>query len=320
MTFGMPEQRGRRKKRGTAGTLVCLVLAVCAMLAALWYYSGSALPVNGEEAREASVPASRTGEVLPATPAPTPSPAPTPLPETLLTEEAAALLDDFLSAQPGTVSVWLRDLTTGDTYAYGDSSGFYCASTLKAPYALWLALRDEAGEIDLDTEWNGSTGWDRIYKMITVSSNDAAHGLSGMWPATADTGFQDFLVQLGFSAPDGCEITQEEGIHGWTTAQDGGLAMLALHEYFETGTENARRLKQTFLEAEHDYLWFPAPAAKKYGSWDNAFHDMGICYGERPYILSVFTSYGTQDEPPAEGIEMMRQLGHLVAEVIGQGE
>lgn len=34
-------------------TLICLVLAVCAMLAALWYYSGSALPVNGEDASEA---------------------------------------------------------------------------------------------------------------------------------------------------------------------------------------------------------------------------------------------------------------------------
>ena len=96
--------------------------------------------------------------------------------------------------------------------------------------------------------------------------------------------------------------------------------MLALYEYFETGTENARQLKQAFLDAQHDYLWFPAPAAKKYGSWDNAFHDMGIVYSERPYILSVFTSYGTQDEPPAEGIEMMQQFGHLVAEVLGQGE
>lgn len=297
-------------------TLICLVLAVCAMLAALWYYSGSALPVNGEDVSEAPSSAPQPT----AAPAPTPTPEPTPLPETLLTAEAAVQLDDFLNTQPGTVSVWLQDLTTGDTYTYGESAGFYCASTLKAPYALWLAIRDEAGEIDLDTEWNGSTGWDRIYTMITVSSNDAAHGLAGMWPATADSGFQDFLTQLGFAAPEGCEITQEEGIHGWITAQDGGLAMRALYDYFETGTENAEQLKQTFLDAQHDYLWFPAPAAKKYGSWDNAFHDMGICYGERPYILSVFTSYGTQDEPPAEGIEMMQQLGHLVAEVMGQGE
>ena len=316
----MAGRKHTAKKSNPAFTLVLLVLAVFAMLAALWYWSESALPVNGEDAEGAPASASQPADAPQATPAPTPSPEPTPLPEVLLTDEAAATLDAFLDAQPSTVSVWLQDLTTGDTYTYNESSGFYCASTLKAPYALWLAQRDEAGEIDLDTEWNGSTGWDRIYTMISVSSNDAAHGLAGMWPATADTGFQDFLAQLGFAAPEGCEITKEEGIHGWTTARDGGLSMLALYEYFETDTENARQLKQAFLDAQHDYLWFPAPAAKKYGSWDSAFHDMGIVYSERPYILSVFTSYGTQDEPPAEGIEMMQQLGHLVAEVLGQEE
>ena len=322
MNFGMAamKQTSRRKTASPAPTLVLLVLAVCAMLAALWYWSESALPVNGEDV-EGGTPASASRPASSAAPAtPAPPPAPPPLPETLLTDEAAAQLDAFLDGQPGSVSVWLRDLVTGDTYTYGESAGFYCASTLKAPYALWLCQKDETGEIDLDSSWNGSTGWDRIYKMITVSSNDAAHGLAGMWPATADTGFQDFLAQLGFASPEGCEITAEEGIHGWVTAQDGGLSMQALYDYFETGTEDAEQLKQAFLDAQHDYLWFPAPAAKKYGSWDSAFHDMGICYSQRPYILSVFTSYGTQDEPPAEGIEMMQQFGHLVADVMGQGE
>ena len=125
-------------------TLILLVLAVFAMLAALWYWSESALPVNGEDAQEPSAPASQPADAPEATPAPTPSPEPTPLPEVMLTDEAAATLDAFLDAQPSTVSVWLQDLTTGDTYTYNESSGFYCASTLKAPYALWLAQRDEA--------------------------------------------------------------------------------------------------------------------------------------------------------------------------------
>ena len=149
-------------------TLILLVLAVFAMLAALWYWSESALPVNGEDAEGVPASTSQPADAPEATPAPTPSPEPTPLPEVLLTDEAAATLDAFLDAQASTVSVWLQDLTTGDTYTYNESSGFYCASTLKAPYALWLAQRDEAGEIDLDTEWNGSTGWDRIYTMIST--------------------------------------------------------------------------------------------------------------------------------------------------------
>lgn len=309
---------------GTIVALMLVVLASLAMLTAFWLASNGLLAYGQDDQDALSTPVTSQPADLPlegvAEAEPTLTPAPTLPPSAGISEEAAAQLDAFLNAQPGSVSVWLMDIASGDTYAYAPENGFYCASTLKAPYALWLALRDEAGEIDLDQVWNGYTGWDRIYTMITVSSNDAAHGLASMWPATADTGFQEFLAQLGFAAPEGCEITPEDGISGWTTGQDGGLAMLALYEYFETNTENAWRLQQTFLEAQHDYLWFPAPAAKKYGSWDNAFHDMGICYSEAPYILSVFTSYGTQDEPPAEGIEMMRQLGQLTAELLGQTE
>lgn len=294
--------------------IFCLALAACAAVCALWIFREQPVPAGGEPA---SVAAATPAPTPPPTPAPTPTPEPTPVPGPGITAEAAASLDAFLDAQPGSVSVWLRDISTGDTYTYGESAGFYCASTLKAPYALWLAQRDEAGEIDLDTSWNGSTGWDRIYTMISVSSNDAAHGLAGVWPGDVENGFADFLTQLGFASPEGCEVTQD-GIHGWVTARDGGLSMEALYHYFETGSENALRLQQAFLDAQHDYLWFPASAAKKYGSWDNAFHDMGICYSEQPYILSVFTGYGTQDEVPAEGVEMMQQFGRLVAQVLGQ--
>lgn len=309
------ERRTGPTKGGTAGALVLLVLAVCAMLAALWYYTGSALPVSGEGVESGpSAPTSASA------PVPAASATPAPLPGTLLTADATARLDAFLDAQAPTVAVWLQDLSTGDTYTYGASASFYCASILKAPYSLWLCQRDEAGEIDLDISWNGSTGWDRIYQMISVSSNDAVSGLSRMWPATADTGFQDFLDRMGFASPESCEITVEEGIQGWITAEDGGRSLLALRAYFETGTGDALRLEQAFLDAQHDYLWFPAPAAKKYGTWDGAFHDMGLVYSERPYILSVFTSYGVGEEVPAAGVEMMQELGRLVAEVMGQGE
>ena len=92
----MAEKKQTTKKSNPALTLVLLVLAVFAMLAALWYYSGSALPVNGEDV--GSVSAAQPEDETPATPAPTPSPEPTPLPETLLTDEAAATLDAFLDA------------------------------------------------------------------------------------------------------------------------------------------------------------------------------------------------------------------------------
>ena len=71
----MGEKKQTTKKNNPALTLVLLVLAVFAMLAALWYYSGSALPVNGEDV--GSVSAAQPEDETPATPAPTPSPSST---------------------------------------------------------------------------------------------------------------------------------------------------------------------------------------------------------------------------------------------------
>lgn len=241
---------------------------------------------------------------------------PAPEPKPAFYEEPLAELDEFVQMQPGHVSLWMMDLTTEEVHECRPG-GYYCASTLKAPYALWLCKQDEAGQINLDKTIKGSTGWELLHEMIAYSSNDATDALSKVWPGTAESGFSDFLAELGFSSPQDCEITVK-GIHGWITARDGGLAMKAIYDYCETESENADRLRTAFLDADHSLLWSPAPAAKKYGSWDNALHDMMIVYGEKPYILSVFTDWGDKKiDFPAEGVSMMDQLGRLAAEAVG---
>ena len=249
-------------------------------------------------------------------PEPTATPQPELSSEEPITAAEAAEMDALLDSMPGSISVWIQDITSGQTYTYKPDNGFYCASTLKAPYSLWLCQRDEEGLIDLNATVGGDTGWDLIYPMIAHSSNGAAHDLGAMWPGSLDTGFSDFLSELGFASPEGCEVV-EEGIHGWVTGADGGRAIRALYDYFETGTENALQLQEAFLAADHDLLYCPAPAAKKYGSWDQALHDMAIVYADRPYIISMFTDWGDQDVSfPEEGRERMQQVGQLSAEII----
>lgn len=247
-------------------------------------------------------------------------PTATPEPETdtdrPITAAEAAEMDALLDSMPGSISVWIQDIQSGQTYTYKPDNGFYCASTLKAPYALWLCQRDEEGLIDLNAAVGSKTGWELIDPMIAHSSNGAAHDLGQMWPGNLDTGFSGFLTELGFASPEGCEVV-EEGIHGWVTGADGGRAMRALYDYFETGSENALKLQESFLAADHDLLYCPAPAAKKYGSWDQALHDMAIVYAERPYIISMFTDWGDAEVSfPEEGRERMQQVGQLAAEII----
>lgn len=233
-----------------------------------------------------------------------------------ITDQEAQELTDLLDSMPGNISVWIQDIATGQTYTYQAEYSYYSASILKAPYALWLSQRDQAGEIDLNTLVSYKSGWERVYSMIANSDNDAAYLLSKQWPSTEETGFSSFLSTIGVANPTGCEVTPE-GIHGYLTAEDGGAIMTALYNYFETDTANAQQLQQAFLDASHNLLWLPDTAAKKYGSWDMALHDMAIVYTDNPYIIVAFSDWGDTDvDFPTEGTARMQQIGTLVAEIM----
>ncbi|TCL57739.1 serine hydrolase [Allofournierella massiliensis] len=321
----MKTQTRKQRKKRTRWPWVVMILIMILVIAAAAHSmmrqasntdSSAAQSSSVSQAHPAPAPESESEPEPTATPVPTATLEPELATDRPITTEEAAEMDALLDSMPGSISVWIQDIGSGQTYTYKPDNGFYCASTLKAPYALWLCQRDEDGLIDLDAAVGSGSGWDLIYPMIAHSSNGAAHDLGAMWPGSLDTGFSDFLTELGFASPEGCEVV-EEGIHGWVTGADGGRAMRALYDYFETGTENALELQEAFLAADHDLLYCPAPAAKKYGSWDQALHDMAIVYAERPYIISMFTDWGDQEVSfPEEGRERMQQVGQLAAEII----
>ena len=312
----------RKKKHARWPWVVMAVVMVMVIVAAARSMMRQAVGAAASTAASQSSSQAHPAPQPDSEPEPTAAPLPTATPEPELSSDEpitpaeAAEMNALLDSMPGSISVWIQDIGSGQTYTYQPDNGFYCASTLKAPYALWLCQRDDAGLIDLDATVGGKTGWELIDPMIAHSSNGAAHDLGQMWPGSLETGFSDFLTELGFASPEGCEVV-EEGIHGWVTGADGGRAMRALYDYFETGSENALKLQESFLAADHDLLYYPAPAAKKYGSWDQALHDMAIVYADRPYIISMFTDWGSEDVSfPEEGRERMQQVGQLAAEII----
>lgn len=244
-------------------------------------------------------------------------------------------LDAFCARQPSGFSVYAQDLETGMVYTYNEETEYYPASTLKAAYALWLCQQAEQGYLDMEGSVYNSCAfgvleggkldaydgvsmipaWDVMYAMITVSDNNAMDMLVSTWPANEDTGFCDFLAELGFHAPYSCSMTPDGGIQGIMNVSDAGLLMQALYRYFDTQTSTSLQLMDCFLDAEHTALYIPegVEAAKKYGSWDYAFHDFAIVYAEHPYILCCMTDQGDQnvDFPPAV-VEAMQELGRLV--------
>lgn len=253
-----------------------------------------------------------------------------------------AALDAFCAAQPGHFSVYLGTLDGSTLYTHDTEMLYYPASTLKAAYALWLCQQADEGLIDLEGEipnyyYGGELAatplaeyaasaavpaWKVLHAMIAQSSNEAMRLLAASWPGDASGGFVEFLRTLGFGTPDACAITWEGGIDGVMSVADAGRMMSALAAYFETDTSTAIRLRQCFLDAEHTALYIPegVPAAKKYGSWDYAFHDLAIVYADTPYILCCMTDQGDRDiDFPAAPVEAMQQFGELVYTQLNPG-
>ena len=256
--------------------------------------------------------------------------------DVVFSAEETAMLDAFCRSQPGQFSVYCKDLYTGESYLYGGTALYYPASMLKAPYALWLCQQADEGLLELEKplpnrflgreqgtaleDFNGQEtipARDLLCAMIAQSDNNATEILSEVWPGTGD--FQSWLGALGFSAPDTCSILPGKGIEGMCTVTDMAAVWNALYAYFESGAPHAAFLQGCFFDADHPGLSWPeyAPAARKYGSWDGAFHDAALVYAVRPYILVCMTNQGSESvDFPQEPVTAMEQLGGMIEEVL----
>lgn len=225
-------------------------------------------------------------------------------------EQPLQALEECLARLPGRVSVLAVRPSDGLRIAWNEDEQYYAASLLKAPYALWLCQRAEAGELDLDEPLDG---WDSarqaVAAMISRSDNQAASALYTRWPATENTGFTEFLDQLGIPpVRKPRALSPETKITGTLSAFDAMQVLTALENYFNTGTPLAGELKQAFLSAEHEFLITDWPMAKKYGNWTGALHDIAIVYAPDPYFAAVLTDWGDPVEEAPEYRDYYREL------------
>ena len=237
-------------------------------------------------------------------------------------EEALTALNSYLESLDGTVSVSCVRLTDGYTYDYNADCEYYTASLLKAPYALWLAERADAGEIDLNTQLPrldtapAQTAYDAIYSMISQSDNDAATQLYRVWPAYTESDFSAFLLDLGVDRPYNA-LSDETNIQGIFSSHDAVKILVALWNYFGSDAPNAEMLEQAFLDADHPMLESEYDMAKKYGSWEYALHDIAIVYADEPYCIAVLSDWGdAETDFPEPGTSQITEIGNLAADLM----
>ena len=220
-----------------------------------------------------------------------------------------ALLDTMAEYKFET-SFYVIDLETRASFAYNPQKYFECASTIKAPYALFLSKQLEAGVVSLDdvleykehhkTDGSGSTQFSEfgtlftlkalLYRLLYNSDNVAYYMLSEY---TRLEGFNEMTAELGWTQTVSlrdhwCDITPQELANVW----------LEIYDYRDKCDEG--RLLWTYLTTNlYNEFQVAMPeytgSAHKSGWGYNGYHEAGVVFGRRNYICVVMTATGLKN-------------------------
>lgn len=255
--------------------------------------------------------------------------------DNIFSDSEVETLVNLIESQDFESSVWIQDLDTDDVFVYNPTERYYQAQIIKSPYSIWICRNADKGLIDLqnpienhydlcsDSKWIANykddetiDPWVCIDAMIYASDNKATSILQRTWPVTyrkSDDDFNKFLHNILEWEENSCGEVDRDTTNGWLTVTDAAKTLTYLYNYFESNSLNGQRLKDSYTQAVHNYLWFPEDieVAKKYGSWTDAFHDIAIVYADHPYLIACMTDAGEIAHFRTDAVNYMQELGKL---------
>ncbi len=205
------------------------------------------------------------------------------------------------------------DIDNGYELSYNGDRVFYSASIIKEPYILYILREIDKKKLDESFKIDGSiydlenlfvytedkfvkgsgiiqksefgtvySYEDLVRLAITNSDNVAFNQLRKTF---GREGFYDYMSSIGVESPRSKFYS--------LSAKEATRCMLESYSYFDSGNENALKLKEWMQKTTHRVMiptaLAPIPVASKYG-WDlEAYHDMTIVFDEHPFTLSILT-------------------------------
>lgn len=201
------------------------------------------------------------------------------------------------------IGIVYKNFSTGYRYAQEDKHYFTAASTIKVVYAMKIYDRIRNGELSKDAdiyynpkfleEGNGqitnNTKQDSykldyvIQNMIQYSDNTATNMLMGN-SATASAFVVKYLAELGVTLP------QVEAQKNRITPAMMEVVWTKLYKERDKYPELLK-----YLEDSDDGEWIKEgipdkKVASKYGALDANYHDTAIVFGDKDYILLIYTN------------------------------
>ena len=224
-----------------------------------------------------------------------------------------AELTEYIDSD-GRISVYFQS-SDGSYYIAGKEQKLLCASTIKAPYALYLLRMADDGQLSLDERlelkkeqlWDGAgtvkdnpigtmfSVRELIRLSIELSDNTAYKMLIDRF---GTEGFNNYASSRGY----GISLIPNNG-YGYCNADDMGRMFYEIYEY---KGENAEFLINCLLNTKYSEQIEKALSeynvAQKYGNqgFNFGFHDVAIVYAPEPFVLSIFTTIDASDDNSTE--------------------
>lgn len=226
-------------------------------------------------------------------------------------DELKKTLQSYISTRPGQISVYVHDLTTGQTLSIGGDNVYVAVSTIKLPLVLYLYEQAAAGKLDLNTKltytsqyYMQGTGilqgqpFGGQYTIRELSRLAIEYSDNVAWQMLLDYAGQDNLTE--FEKSLGAKATGEIDGLSVTTPKDMDIYLSELLAFrdnnYNLGNEVLYYMEHSiFSEGIPQELPSGVIVAHKMGALDDKFHDVGIVFGNRPYIITIFTQNGWED-------------------------
>jgi beta-lactamase class A len=218
---------------------------------------------------------------------------------------------------PASSAVEVMDLSTGYHVGYNAAAAMPAASTIKVPVMVEVFRQLEEGRFDLDRrvtlldsdkdygsgdlcdEPAGSTYSvdELLSKMIDISDNTATNmlirlvGLRNINREMYDLGLQHTRLE-GYVRTDTWSVRQ--ALESSPADMVHLLAMMAKRELVDDWSSNEMI---SILEDDQINTLLPEPLpegvaiAHKTGSFFDTLNDVGIVYGDAPYVIAVMTTH-----------------------------
>lgn len=211
-----------------------------------------------------------------------------------------------LGSSVNNVGISFQDLTTGTTFSINGDQKFLAASTAKVPRVLILYDLIREGKVNENqlsyykqSEYEGGTGimqygnLKQPFSFTTLAQNAMQHSDNIAMRMIGDN--------MCEQAEEGARVRKlighdmYNGDNNILSANDARLIMNTLYTGASKGDVGYQKivgwLKTTDFHDRLDKDMTHSVVAHKIGNLNEATNDIGIFYTNRPYILTVYTSY-----------------------------